>query len=203
MPVLYWTRTISLALARRRDLNAFDFVILQPSHLRLERRPGAARLPDWGGPKRASASGHEPDGAGAACAYVVFGLRCGRHLTPAMYCAFERLQRHFCGTVARPSRDFLEESCLMPERLGHEIMLSSDDPPFRTSLLPRIMSRIDYTASCKRGICPAMALRCSLGSLGARPDNDLPGMIKAAGDRFTFCICACERYSADIRVSFY
>jgi mannonate dehydratase len=62
-----------------------------------------------------------------------------------------------------------------------------DDPPFPLLGLPRIMStEADYAAIMTAVNSPANGMTLCSGSLGARPDNDLPGMMARLGDRVHF-----------------
>ena len=91
----------------------------------------------------------------------------------------ERLRQNFL--------DFLSEVAPVAERLGMRLCCHPDDPPFPILGLPRIMSiEADY-----RTILDAVDIRANgatlcTGSLGARPDNDLPGMAERLGPRIHF-----------------
>jgi mannonate dehydratase len=80
-----------------------------------------------------------------------------------------------------------------------------DDPPFNLLGLPRIMStEADYQIIIDAVDSPANGITLCTGSLGARPDNDLPGMMKRLGDRVHFLhLRNVKRDTADISGSFY
>ena len=73
------------------------------------------------------------------------------------------------------------------ERLGLRLCCHPDDPPFPLLGLPRIMStEADYQAVMDAVPSRANGITLCSGSLGARPDNDIPGMMERLGDRVHF-----------------
>lgn len=83
--------------------------------------------------------------------------------------------------------DFLSEVVPTAERLGLRMCCHPDDPPFSLLGLPRIMStEADYRAVLDAVDSPANGVTLCTGSLGARPDNDLPGMAERLGPRIHF-----------------
>ena len=83
--------------------------------------------------------------------------------------------------------DFLEEVVPVAEKLGLRLCCHPDDPPFGLLGLPRIMStEADYRAAMDAVDSPANGITLCSGSLGARPDNDLPGMMERLGSRVHF-----------------
>src|SRR5690606_6819108 len=62
-----------------------------------------------------------------------------------------------------------------------------DDPPFPLLGLPRIMSTAgDFAAIMDAVDSPANGMTLCSGSLGARPDNDLPAMMERFGEKVHF-----------------
>jgi mannonate dehydratase len=91
----------------------------------------------------------------------------------------EQLRRHFV--------DFLSEIIPLAEKLGLRFACHPDDPPFPLLGLPRIMStEADFKAMLEAVPSRANGMTLCSGSLGSRPDNDLPGMMRRLGDRVHF-----------------
>lgn len=77
--------------------------------------------------------------------------------------------------------DFLDEVVPVAEAVGIRLCCHPDDPPFPLLGLPRVMSTADDYARILDAIdSPANGMTLCSGSLGARPDNDLPAIM----DRF-------------------
>ncbi|MFG1359437.1 mannonate dehydratase [Xanthobacter pseudotagetidis] len=192
MPVLDWTRT---DLAFRvdhggrtmrfdlADFAAFDLFILQ--------RPGApedfgAALKDEAA-RRFSAMDDQARTAlarnlsaglpGAADGWTLDGLRGQLALYDSL--SAKRLRAHLV--------DFLAEVVPTAEKLGIRLCCHPDDPPFPLLGLPRIVStEADYRFFLDAVPSPANGVTLCSGSLGVRPDNDLPGMAERLGPRIHF-----------------
>lgn len=109
----------------------------------------------------------------------------------------EQLRRHFT--------DFLEEVVPVAEDLGLRLCCHPDDPPFALLGLPRIMStEADYKYMLDAVDSPANGMTFCTGSLGARPDNDLPGIVERLGPKIHFLhLRNVKRDNDDIAGSFY
>lgn len=82
---------------------------------------------------------------------------------------------------------FLRAVCPHADALGIRLVLHPDDPPFPLFGLPRIAStEADLTALFDQVPAASNGLCFCTGSLGAHPDNDLPGMIERLGARIGF-----------------
>ncbi|GIL01309.1 MAG: mannonate dehydratase [Alphaproteobacteria bacterium] len=210
MPVLDWTRTdLAWRLPNGATCMRFDLADFAAFDIHILGRPGAgadfsaAVVAEAG--RRAAAM----DGAARAALTrnIVFGLPGAaehltlddvrRHLSEYDAISAERLRGHFIA--------FLEEVVPVAEKLGLRLCCHPDDPPFPLLGLPRVMStEADYAAMLKAVDSPANGITLCSGSLGARPDNDLPGMMRRLGRRVHFLhLRNVRRESRVIAGSFY
>ena len=82
---------------------------------------------------------------------------------------------------------FLRAVVPVAEDLGVRICCHPDDPPWALFGLPRIMStEADYRWLVDVVPSPANGITFCTGSLGARGDNDLPGMVERLGEHIHF-----------------
>jgi mannonate dehydratase len=192
MPVLDWTRTDlrwrrpSGATCMRFDINdfaAFDIHLLQ--------RPGAAEdfEPEVVEEAARRLAGMAAPAREALARAITMGLpgsteamspeRVREHLAEYGAISPERLRQHFI--------DFLTEVVPTAERLGLRLCCHPDDPPFPLLGLPRVMSTAeDYAAILDAVESPANGMTLCSGSLGARPDNDLPAIMDRFGPKVHF-----------------
>lgn len=82
---------------------------------------------------------------------------------------------------------FLEEIVPIAEQNGIHLAVHPDDPPFPIFGLPRVLSTQKDILELYSAIdSPVNGLTFCTGSFGARPDNDLPNMVKKLGHRIHF-----------------
>src|SRR6185312_1049285 len=99
----------------------------------------------------------------------------------------------------------LSEIVPLAEKLGLRFGCHPDDPPFPLLGLPRIMStEADFATILKAVDSPANGMTLCSGSLGARPDNDLHGMMERFGPKVHFLhLRNVKRDSGEIMGSFF
>ncbi|WP_378943196.1 mannonate dehydratase [Paracoccus sp. R86501] len=192
MPVLDWTRT---DLQWRRPNGArcmrFDLTDFAAFDLHILERPGATddipqdlqeaaarRFADMDDARRRQLAGN-----------VVFGLPgAAEHMT--MQDVRDHLASYAKVTdpVLRGNfHAFLELVAPVAQDLGMRLCCHPDDPPFPLLGLPRVMlTEADFAERIDAVDLPANGITLCSGSLGARHDNDLAGMMRRLGDRVHF-----------------
>ncbi len=210
MPVLDWTRTdLAFRLGHGGTCMRFDFPDFAAFDLHVLARPGAAEdyppeLREEAGRRFAAMD----DGRrrqltrniafglpGAAESLTLDDLR--THLAEYGPISAETLRGHFIA--------FLEEVVPVAAEVEVRLCCHPDDPPFDLLGLPRVVStEADYVALLAAVDSTANGVTLCSGSLGARPDNDLPGMMQRLGDRVHFLhLRNVRRETAEIRGSFH
>ncbi|HSF93162.1 MAG TPA: mannonate dehydratase, partial [Paracoccaceae bacterium] len=210
MPVLDWTRT---DLSWRRPNGAtcmrFDLTDFAAFDIYILKRPGAEE--EFNEVLRASAAERYAAMSDARrqelAKNVVFGLPGSTesfslddvrtHIAEYAHIKEDQLRTHLV--------DFLEQVVPTAEELGLRLCCHPDDPPVPLLGLPRIMSTEEhYTKLMKAVDRTVNGITLCSGSLGARPDNDLPGMMDRLGDRVHFLhLRNVRRETNDIFGSFY
>ncbi|TCO71315.1 mannonate dehydratase [Rhodovulum euryhalinum] len=210
MPVLDWTRTdLAWRLPNGATCMRFDLADFAAFDLHILARPGAAE--DYDAALRDEAARRfaamDDDRRTHLARNVVFGLpgaaeRFSLEDVRAQLALYDgigpdRLRAHLI--------DFLAEVAPTAERLGLRLCCHPDDPPVPLLGLPRVMStEADFRAVTRAVDLPANGITLCSGSLGARPDNDLPGMMERLGERVHFLhLRNVKRESPDIRGSFH
>jgi mannonate dehydratase len=119
------------------------------------------------------------------------------HLSEYGHISPEQLRQHFI--------DFLSEIIPVAEEVGVRMCCHPDDPPFALLGLPRIMSTAaDYRKILGAVDSPANGMTLCSGSLGARPDNELPAIMGEFGDKVHFLhLRNVKRDGKEIAGSFY
>ena len=192
MPVLDWTRTeLGWPLENGGTTMRFDLADFAAFDIHVLKRRGAAADYDAQTVETAKARFSALDEAGAErlAANITAGLP-----GAVEHWSLEGLSRHlalYTGIDAARLRqnliDFLSEVAPLAQQLGLRLCCHPDDPPFPLLGLPRVMStEADYRVVLDAVDLPANGVTFCAGSLGARPDNDLPAMAARLGPRIHF-----------------
>ncbi len=210
MPVLDWTRTdLAYRVAHGGTCMRFDLADFAAFDLFILERPGADA--DYPEALRATAAerfaGMDDAARQQLTANIAFGLPGAaetmtlddlrQHLAEYGAISAATLRAHFTA--------FLEAVVPVAEEVGIRLCCHPDDPPFALLGLPRVMStEADYASMMQAVDSPANGITLCSGSLGARPDNDLPGMMQRIGDRVHFLhLRNVQRESDEVRGSFH
>jgi len=210
MPVLDWTRT---DLAWRTQTGAttmrFDLIDFAVFDLHVLKRAGSENDFDYELQEKAAERFRSmtQDDCAALAENIVFGLP-----GAAEKFSMDDVRQHLAEyDNISPQQlrgsliSFLAEVAPVAQDLGLRLCCHPDDPPFPLLGLPRVMStEEDYRTLIEAVDIPANGITLCTGSLGARPDNDLPGMMERLGDRVHFLhLRNVTRESDNIRGSFY
>lgn len=210
MPVLDWTRTdLRWEVPNGGSCMRFDINDFAAFDIHILKRPGAASdytnaIADEAERRFSNLSEDEKKQLGRN---VTMGLPGSTesmslqdvqaHLDEYGNITRDQLREHFV--------HFLEEVVPEAEKLGLRLCCHPDDPPFALLGLPRIMStEEDYKYILDAVDSQANGMTLCSGSLGARPDNDLPGMMERFGPKVHFLhLRNVKRDNDDIVGSFF
>lgn len=192
MPVLDWTRTdLKWRMPHGGTTMRFDLVDFAAFDIHILQRRGAEH--DYTPEVVDSAAGRYRKMSERKKRIIADSVACGLpgskesltledirfHLDEYKEITPEKLHRHF--------KDFLDEVVPAAEKTGVRLCCHPDDPPFPLLGLPRIMStEEDYRNIVESVDSPANGIAMCSGSLGARPDNDIPGMVERLGHYLHF-----------------
>ncbi|MBV2358642.1 mannonate dehydratase [Thalassococcus sp. CAU 1522] len=192
MPVLDWTRT-DLAHERPSGARAlrFDLVDFAAFDIAILERPGAAGDYETAVVRQAqerAASLSDADRTGLTNTILAGLPGAVEHWTLD---SFRARLAAYDGIDAKALRAnlkrFLSEVVPHAEALGLRLCCHPDDPPWPLFGLPRILStEADYRWLVDAVPSPANGITLCTGSLGARGDVDLPGMMARLGEHVHF-----------------
>ncbi len=192
MPVLDWTRTdLHWKMAHGGSTMRFDLIDFAAFDIHVLKRPGAAaEFPAHVVEKANRRIGELDEKAQMTLAASIrAGLPGATEATDlasmrtelASYAGInpDGLRKRFI--------DFLSEIIPLAEKLGMRFCCHPDDPPFPLLGLPRFMStEADYKIVLDAVDSQANGVTLCTGSLGARFDNDLIGMVQRLGPKIHF-----------------
>jgi mannonate dehydratase len=210
MPVLDWTRTeLTWPVAHGGRAMRFDLADFAAFDIHVLKRKGAAEeYPEAvAAEAKRRFAGMDDSKQKKLAANVTAGLpgsqehwsldTLSAHLSTYDGIGPEKLRNHLT--------DFLGEVAPHAEGLGIRLCCHPDDPPFALLGLPRIMSTLsDYRHVLKAVDVAANGVTFCTGSLGARPDNDLPAMVEALSPHVHFVhLRNVTRDSEEVPCSFF
>ena len=192
MPLLDWTRTdLGYKLDTGATCMRFDFIDFVMFDIFVLKRKGAAA--DYSDSIYASAEHRFETTHDEFKLRLVNNITCGLpgaadHFSLAeikeQLEAYEQFDQE---KLTKNLTDFLELVAPCAQESGLRLCCHPDDPPIPLLGLPRVMStEADYQRLIDSVNIPANGITFCAGSLGARSDNDLPGMIDRLGDRIHF-----------------
>ncbi|MGA1798954.1 mannonate dehydratase [Sphingomonas sp. 4RDLI-65] len=192
MPVLDWTRTdLAWELPDGARALRFELDAVAAYDVHVLRRAGAERSYDAATLERAARRFATMDDAAVHLLErtIIAGLPGSEEsfTTDDFARALDAYADIDTGMLADNQVAFLQAVCPVADELGIRLVVHPDDPPFPLFGLPRVVSTEEQIAAVfarvpnvSNGLC-----LCT-GSLGVRPDNDLPGMVERLGDRIGF-----------------
>lgn len=194
MPVMDWTRTeLEHRLPNGSEALYFEQAAFAAFDLHILQRPSAAN--DYSAAERKAAKDRFDQMSAAdkdrLTGFIIAGLPGGTTEGQQTLASFQAILDTYEGIDAQQLRAnlvaFLHEITPVAEAVGAKLAIHPDDPPFPLLGLPRILStEADAQYLLDQVNTPANGLCFCTGSFGARPDNDLPGMVARMGDRIHF-----------------
>jgi mannonate dehydratase len=192
MPVLDWTRTdLRYRLSNGATCMRFDLMDFAAYDIHILKRPGAREsfAPEVSEEADRRFAAMDDQTRKVLAQNVMGGLPgSADNLQPTQ--VMEHLNRYADmneNTLRQHLVDFLSEVAPTADELGLRLCCHPDDPPFPLLGLPRVMSTEDHYAKVMAAVdIPANGITLCSGSLGARPDNDLPAMMRRFGPRVHF-----------------
>lgn len=192
MPVLDWTRTdLNYRMPDGSEALRFDAVAFAAFDLWLLQRPGALR--EYSDRAREVSRSYldalNPDEVDQLIRNIIAGLP-GSEESFSL-ADFREVLEQYSGIDAGRLRDnliyFLRQVAPAAEACGVSLAIHPDDPPRSVLGLPRVVStQADIRYIMESVNVAANGLTFCTGSLGVRPDNDLPRIFSAFAHRVNF-----------------
>jgi mannonate dehydratase len=192
MPVLDWTRThLDYRLKNNESALRYDSIALRAFDIHILQRPEAVL--EASDEQIAEAERYfcslNPHQRSELTATIMAGLPG----TNEMYTLeeFRAILKNYSGIDQKKMKEnlayFLRAIIPVAEDQGIRMCIHPDDPPFSILGLPRIVSTEDDLNDIIGFVqSPSNGITFCSGSLGANPENDLPGIIKRLGSHIHF-----------------
>ncbi len=204
MPVVDWARTdLDAPMPTGATALRFDHVRFAAFELFILERPGAEA--DFTPEVRAKAKAAYEAMSQAEIDYLIMVIASalpGSTTEPMTIPKFRDKLLQYKGIDHARLRqhliEFLQAVTPAAEKLGVTLTLHPDDPPRPLFGLPRVASTAaDYKALFDAVPSPANGMCFCTGSLGVRPDNDLPAIAEQFGPRIGFAHLRATKREAD------
>lgn len=192
MPVLDWTRTdIDYRLPNNASALRFHAPALAAFDLYILERPGAFNefTPQQQQTAKQYLDGLSKDERELLITNVMAGLPGTKDvLTIEQFKGFLKKYEHTDAAALKANMAYFLQAIIPDaEKLGIKMCVHPDDPPFPIFGLPRIVSTEKDLNDVVNAIpSPSNGITFCTGSLGARGDNDLPGIVERLGQHFHF-----------------
>lgn len=192
MPVLDWTRTnLDFRLSNNASALRYHFLAVAAFDLYILEREGAFK--DFSREQQKAAKTYLDGLTASEKTDLVNTIMAGLPGTDEVFTVaeFREQLKKYADTDATALRRnlsyFLKAIVPHAEQAGIKMCIHPDDPPFPILGLPRVVSTeedLKYIVDS----CPSASngLTFCTGSLGARADNDLPGMVERLGAHIHF-----------------
>jgi mannonate dehydratase len=192
MPVLDWTRSdIDYRLPNNASALRFHAPAWRAFDLYILKRPGA--LEEFTAEEQQIAKQYLDSLSAEEIALLTNNMMAGLPGTKDVFTVeqFKNILSKYDGVDAKTLKAnmayFLQAIIPNAEQLGIKMCVHPDDPPFPIFGLPRIVStEQDLNDVVNAAPSPSNGLTFCTGSLGARGDNDLPGIVERLGQHFHF-----------------
>ena len=204
MPVVDWARTdLDAPMPTGATALRFDNIRFAAFELHILQRPGAEA--DFSEDVRAKAKVAYEAMSQAEIDYLIMVIASalpGSTTEPMTIPKFRDKLLQYKGIdharLRRHLIEFLQAVTPAAEKLGVQLTLHPDDPPRSLFGLPRVASTAaDFQALFDAVPSPANGMCFCTGSLGVRPDNDLPAMAEQFGPRIGFAHLRATKREAD------
>ena len=203
MPVLDWTRTdIDYRLPNGASALRFDAIAMAAFDLYILAREGAYRdfTPEQQAQAKVFLDSLAPDEKQQLINNIMAGLPGTKEVLSLdeFKAQLEKYKGMDAAALKQNLAWFLQAIIPDAEKLGINMCIHPDDPPFPILGLPRVIStENDLLDVVNAAPSPSNGLTFCTGSLGARPDNDLPAMIGRLGKHIHFLHLRNVRREAD------
>jgi mannonate dehydratase len=204
MPVVDWARTdLDAPMPTGATALRFDNIRFAAFELFILKRPGAEK--DFDEATRLKAKKAYEAMSQADIDYLIMVIASalpGSTTEPLTIPAFRDKLAQYKGIDHAKLRqhliEFLSRITPVAEKIGVALTLHPDDPPRSLFGLPRVASTAaDFQALFDAVPSPANGMCFCTGSLGVRPDNDLPAMAARFGPRIAFTHLRATKREAD------